>query len=64
MKFQYRFKNQLAASANKPLTATMPIDYIFVIHLTFAAFSGQRWLQYFIKADLENSKLVYTFVVL
>jgi len=40
------------------------MDYIFVKGVAFAAFSGQRWLQYFIETDLENSKIVYTFVVL
>jgi len=47
-----------------PLTATKPTAMLQAKVSPLLRLAALRWLQYFIKADLENSKLVYTFVVL
>jgi hypothetical protein len=52
------------SAANKSLTATKP-RYCFLAKVSpLLRLAMGRWLQYFIDADLENSKIVYTFVVL
>ena len=63
MELTTKLKN-LKTATNKSLIATKPRCCCISKALPLLRLAIGRWLQYFIKADLENSKLVYTFVVL
>jgi len=47
-----------------PLTATKLTAMLQAKVAPLLRLAASRWLQYFLETDLENSKIVYTFVVL
>jgi hypothetical protein len=46
-----------------PLIATMLTQSCLSKALPLLRLAAWHWLQYFIEADLKNSKIIYTFVV-